>query len=360
MTETEKWQHEVDADEIAEKLEEQETDFIMNRLSRTERENTKYEFYEEFIEECDPNELIINIDGIIDIIGQKWAWNNRLAEGKENIFNDIGFNWVGHQKFSGWDCRYNKINEKDFNRKTIYYMDLTMAKAMAIKYSANSIVMTERGFSLRWGCIANRNPSERGNFGCGKYEKSKALCGATGMGLWINNNINLDKMKQHAEDGAVISPALIKHVVNNCGYNDDEKQRFINGEKIAERELWAKGGVYQHKKSADYKLWIAGAKILLKINKKGDERLVKQAKKDIKKMKAEEYEEELKAKRVEREAETLRNKKIREWREKTEEPEKPKKKKIIKQKKKIVKDEEPKKKKLKKLIVKRATTPVLE
>jgi len=143
---------------------------------------------------------------------------------------------------------------------------------MALKYGANSIVMTERGFSLRWGCVAQRTNSHRGKyfFGDEKPIKSKLLCGATGMGVWIVNHINLDKMKKHCEDGATISEALIKHVENNCGYNDDEMKRYINGEKINKHAgdvLWVKGGIHPNKKSANYKFMIGMAKKVIKDKK---------------------------------------------------------------------------------------------
>ena len=298
----------------AEEIRAKEHQFISQSIKKDSgdfKRGIKDEFWSRFIQSCEPDELIKNINGIKDIKGQKWAWDNRLAEGEENIFNDIGFSWAGHQKYAMWDCRYNEINEKDFNRKTIYYMDVDMAKTMALKYGANSIVMTERGFSLRWGCEPIRNPSEKGKFGDGKIVKGREFCGATGMGVWIINNINLDLMKQHSDDGARVSEALIKHAENNCGYNDDEMKRYINGEKINKHAgdvLWVKGGIHPNKKSANYKFMIGMAKKVIKDKK---DPVLTEYKKQMK------AEAKARGARVEEtEEETLRNKKIRERKEK--------------------------------------------
>jgi len=284
----------------AEDIMKTESQYIAQTMKKDSGEfkrNIKEEFNATFLEACDPYEEIKNINGIKNIKGQRFGWNTRLAEGKEDIFNDIGFSWAGHQRFAGWDCRYNSENEKDFNRKTIYYMDIVMAKTMAVKYVANSIVLTERGFSLRWGCVPQRTNSHKGKYfdAPEKPIKSKLLCGATGMGVWIVNHINLSEMKKHAENGATISEALIKHVENYCGMTEEEGEKFMAGYKVNKHAgdvLWIKGGIHPNKYSVEYKKWLAKAKRDLKIHKIGDANIVRQAKKDVKKMKAEEKAEE--------------------------------------------------------------------
>ena len=278
-----------------------------------QRLEIKDNYEEEYMTACEPSDEIINIEGVENIKGQCYNYVWKLPEGKETIFNDIGFEWMGHQRFAGWDCRYSHENINDFNRKTIYFRDLEMAKTMAIKYSANSIVMTMRGFSLRWGCVPIRTNSHHGKYGNGKFIKSKEWSGATGMGVWINKQINIDVLKQHQEDGAVITQALINHLEGMCGLSMGEKDLFMDGRTIKEirheldgelrsEDFWDMGGIYPNRRTAEYKEWMTNAKKMLKINKKGEKNIVKQAKKDIKKMNAEKYEEELKAKRVAKQA----------------------------------------------------------
>ena len=157
------------------------------------------DFKTTFLEGCDPMKKIINIERLNNIDGQKFGWNKKLKTGMEDVFDDIGFSWKGHQLYTMWVCYYKE--KHDGRDKKIYVHSLELAKQLAIKYSANSIVLTEKGFSLRWGYEVIRNPSDN---------ISKKTCGATGMGVWLNNTINVDPIKQFQIIGVKVSPKLIK------------------------------------------------------------------------------------------------------------------------------------------------------
>lgn len=208
-------------------------------MTRATKRGFKEDFLEIFLEDVNPTDEVVEKNKKIkQPQNKKYHHNKKLAEGQEDCFTDIGFEWAGHQKYSMWDCRFNEINEDGFGRKTIYFHDLDMAKEMAIKYGANTITLTEQGFSLRWGTKVINNPS---------HDPKKKKCGATGMGVWVNEKIDIGKMKKHAEDGAKVSDALKSAVLKDClGFNDglgaEKKERAE-----AEAEAWLWGGAWANK-----------------------------------------------------------------------------------------------------------------
>lgn len=192
------------------------------RMTATFRKKLRSDFGADFLEACGAEDLIVekNPDVAKQKVGRKFGWVLRLEDGKENCFDDIGFEWVGHQKYSMWDCRFNQDNQDGLGRKTIYFADLNMAKAMALKYSANSITLTESGFSLRWGTRAINNPV---------HDKKKAGCGATGMGVWINRQINMDIISAHGANGAKLTDALCFAIMKDCGLTPEEQEQYKDG-----------------------------------------------------------------------------------------------------------------------------------
>ena len=190
-------------------------------LSRYAKREMKDAFEDEFLEAIDPHEFIVEKNPLIkQPKGKTYGWSKRLADEKEDIFDDIGFEWVGHQKYTMWNCRFDKENEDGFGRKTIYFHDLEMAKQMAVKYNANSITLTESGFSLRWGTRQINNPT---------HDRKKGGCGATGMGVWINKTINLDIIKTHRHNGAKVSDSLINAMIKDCGTYDGKTAKKFEG-----------------------------------------------------------------------------------------------------------------------------------
>ena len=192
------------------------------RMTATFRKKLKCDFGAEFLEAIGAEDLIVekNPDVAKQKVGRTYGWCERLTDGKENCFDDIGFEWVGHQKYSMWDCRFNQDNQDGLGRKTIYFTDLNMAKAMALKYSANSITLTESGFSLRWGTRAINNPV---------HDRKKAGCGATGMGVWINRQINMDIISAHGANGAKLTDALCFAIMKDCGLTPEEQEQYKDG-----------------------------------------------------------------------------------------------------------------------------------
>lgn len=225
------------------------------RLSRATKDGIKMDFQDEFLEPIDPNEIIIekNPEVAKQNKGKCYGWNLRMDDDKTDCFDDIGFEWVGHQKYTMWDCRFNTENQDGLGRKTIYFHDLSMAKQMAIKYNANSITLTESGFSLRWGTRPINNPT---------HDPKKAGCGATGMGVWINKTINMDIISEHAENGAKLTDACCSAILYDCGLTEAEQEEVratgkyemikkINGKLIWKKDIF--GGVRPSRIHSSYK-----------------------------------------------------------------------------------------------------------
>ena len=82
---------------------------------------------------------------------------------------------------------------------------------------------------MRWGYEVIRNNSDKGKYGNGKRTKGKELCGATGMGVWINKTINVESIKQLKISGVNVSCKLIEHLEK---VKTNESVEEIEGEII--------------------------------------------------------------------------------------------------------------------------------
>jgi len=124
-----------------------------------------------------------------------------LRENKKNIFSEYGFDWCGHQKYTEF-----VVHLKDGStatkkgRKLAVFQTVEDAMDAAKVYGANSVVLQDDGFSLRWGCRVHKNPQE-------KTDEDKDFK-YTGMGCWVARRINANQ------------------IINNIGYTVNGESRW--------------------------------------------------------------------------------------------------------------------------------------
>ena len=153
------------------------------------------DFKDKFVETSHIGKLMIETkEGVTQKAGAKWEYKNKLKNKFEDAFKDIGYVWCGHQKFV-----------ENCVKKYQYYTDIVDARKNALKFGACGIVMTMKGFSLRYG-TALKNTNQ---------------CGS-GMGVWMTVKINIDQMIKNPSTG--LTNYMKKICVSNC-YIPNPKKR---------------------------------------------------------------------------------------------------------------------------------------
>ena len=182
-------------------------------------------FEEEFLMECEIGSDMLEDNAIViaKTAGRKFNVDKKLKDTKKDIFKDFGYEWCGHQKYTEFVVHLKDAsNNTKKGRKLAVFMTVDDAMEAAELYGANSIVLQDNGFSLRWGCRIAKNPQE-------KYEGQHPVK-YTGMGVWVKKHINAEKIINggigYSVDGQnrfafKISDGLKKHIKTaaKCGEN---------------------------------------------------------------------------------------------------------------------------------------------
>ena len=160
-----------------------------------------------------------------------WIYKNKLKDNRLNIFKDAGFDWAGHQKYVENCVHHNLYDSRGKKQKCQYYFTIKEAIKNAKFYGASAIVMTEIGFSLRYGTDIKTTD----NIGHGR-----------GMGVWISKYIDINQIIKNDPGSGItdrMKEGLVKNSFDNC---EARKSRIY---KHGYQTEFNRGGRFLNKKN---------------------------------------------------------------------------------------------------------------